>query len=210
MGMTQVSACQNRTFQQFRHPMTGFAARKGLRPVARIVIIGATETSRMQLSRLLASSGYTVFRTCASDSAFRRTLSECEDGIVILCGGMLGSLADELWADFHGSFRFLLIARPEALASCEAPEVFKLAYPCSGNAVVGAVEMLTQLHTMHLPRRPAEDRTVIEQAKRLLMERDGISEPTAHRRMQQQAMRSHMKMTDVAEALLKNTARTEE
>ena len=172
--------------------------------MARIVIIGASESSRAQLSGLLVSSGYPVFRTCVSGSAVRRTLAECEDGIVILCGGMLGSLADALHADFQDRFRFLLIARPEALAACESPAIFRLAYPCSGNAVIGAVEMLTQLHTMQLPRRAQNDRTLIEQAKRLLMQREHLSEPEAHRCLQQWAMREHRKMTEVAEALLRN------
>ena len=117
---------------------------------------------------------------------------------------MLGSLADALHADFQDRFRFLLIARPEALAACESPAIFRLAYPCSGNAVIGAVEMLTQLHTMQLPRRDQNGRTLIEQAKNLLMKRDGLSEPEAHRHLQQRAMREHRKMTEVAEALLKN------
>ena len=172
--------------------------------MARIVIIGATEASRTQLSGLLVSSGYPVFRTCVSGSAVRRTLAECEDGIVILCGGMLGSLADALHADFQDRFHFLLIARPEALAACDSPAIFRLAYPCSGNAVIGAVEMLTQLHTMQLPRRDQNGRTLIEKAKSLLMKRDGLSEPEAHRHLQQRAMREQRKMTEVAEALLKN------
>ncbi|MBQ9007831.1 MAG: ANTAR domain-containing protein [Clostridia bacterium] len=174
--------------------------------MARIVIIGASEASRTQLSRLLVSSGHPVFRTCASDSSIRRTLSECEDGIVILCGGIPGSLTDALQADFGGSFRFLLIARPEHLAACESQAVFKLSYPCSGSAVIGAVEMLSQLHTMHLPRRTAGDRALIDRAKCLLMERKGISEPEAHRQMQQHAMHHHMKMTEVAEALLREAS----
>ena len=166
--------------------------------MARIVIVGASEASRTQLSRLLASSGHSVFRICASEGALRRTLTECEDGIVIFSGMQ----PDDIAADFGDSFQLLLIGRPEALSACESPRVFKLAYPCSGSAVIGAIEMLSQLHYMRLPRRSGEDAKLVEDAKRLLMRDYGIDEPEAHRRMQQYAMRHGVKMTDYAAQLL--------
>ena len=170
--------------------------------MARIVIASASEASRNQLARLLASSGYTVFRLCASGGELRRTLTECGDGVVILAGGLADCLPDDLACDFGDGFQLLLIARPEALEACESPCVFKLAYPCPGSAVVGAVEVLSQLHAMRMPHRRGQDRALVEDAKRLLMRREGIDEPTAHRRMQQYAMRHNMKMTDYAAQLL--------
>ena len=166
--------------------------------MARIVIAGTWEASRTQLSRLLASSGYSIYRSCASGGELRRTLTECEDGIVIFSGMQ----PDDITADFGSSFQFLLIGRPETLSTCESPQVFKLAYPCSGSAVIGAVEMLAQLHYMRLPHRSGEDRQIVEQAKLLLMRTCDIDEPEAHRRMQQYAMRHGIKMTDYAQLLL--------
>lgn len=166
--------------------------------MARIVIAGTSEASRTQLSRLLASSGYSIYRACASGGELRRTLTECEDGIVIFSG----MLPDDIPADFENSFQFLLIGRPETLSACESSQVFKLAYPCSGSAVIGAVEMLAQLHYMRLPHRSGEDRHVVERAKLMLMQAHGVDEPEAHRRMQQYAMRHGIKMTDYAQLLL--------
>ena len=169
-----------------------------VKPVARIVIVGASEASRTQLSRLLASSGHSVFRICASEGELRRTLTECEDGIVLVSGMQ----SDDISADFGGCFQFLLIGRPETLNACESTQVFKLAYPCSGSAVLGAVEMLTQLHSMRMPRRQGRDKALVEDAKRLLMDKYRIDEPEAHRRMQQYAMRHGTKMTEYAQLLL--------
>ena len=177
--------------------------------MARIVIMGASDTSRAQLSRLLASSGHKVFRACATDGELRRTLSECEDGVVVFSGGTQSGLPDDIAADFTDRFQLLLIARPEALAACESRAVFKLAYPCPGSAVIGAIEMLSQLHAMRLPHRSGQERDLVEDAKRLLMERHRIDEPEAHRRMQQYAMRHGMKMTDYAAVLLQSSEGTE-
>ncbi len=178
--------------------------------MARIVIVGASEASRTQLSRLLASSGHSVFRICASGGELRRTLTECEDGIVLLSGQQLGIQPDDIASDFGDSFQLLLIGRPETLSACESSQVFKLAYPCPGSAVLGAVEMLMQLHSMQMPRRQGRDRALVEDAKRLLMDRFDIDEPEAHRRMQQYAMRHGIKMTKYAAMLLENSEGTEE
>ena len=166
--------------------------------MARIVIASPSGASRTQLSRLLASSGHSVFRICASEGELRRTLTECEDGIVLISGMQ----PDDLSTDFGNCFHFLLIGRPETLNACESQHIFKLAYPCSGSAVLGAVEMLSQLHYMRMPHRQGRDRALVEDAKRLLMQKYGIDEPEAHRRMQQYAMRHGVKMTDYAQLLL--------
>ena len=178
--------------------------------MARIVIVGASEAGRTQINRLLASSGFEVFRVCASGSELRRVLNTCEDGIVILAGGITDCLPDDLVGDFGDSFQFLMIARPEALAACESPRLFKLTYPCAGNAVLGAIEILSPFHAQHLPKRSGEDRALVDRAKVQLMRTRGITEPQAHRHMQQHAMTHGMKMTEYAKQLLKNSEGTEE
>lgn len=178
--------------------------------MARIVIVGVSEASRTQLARLLASFGLDVFRLCASGSELRRTLNACEDGIVILAGHVPDCQPDDLIADFGDNFRFLMIGRPDVLSVSESPGLFKMVYPCAGSAVLGAVEMLSQLHAMRLPKRTGEDRALVERAKALLMQREHITEPEAHRRMQQHAMTHSIKMTEYAVQLLKNSEGTEE
>ena len=177
--------------------------------MARIIIAGASEASRTQLSRRLAASGFGVYRLCASGGDLRRTLTECEDGVVVIAGGLPNTPPDDIAADFGEAFQLLLIARHDVLEACESKRVFKLAYPCPGNAVVGAVEMLSQLHHMRLPHRQGEDKALVDRAKAELMRREGIDEPEAHRRMQQYAMRHNMKMIDYAAILLQGSEGTE-
>ncbi len=178
--------------------------------MARIVIAGASEVGRTQINRLLASSGFDVFRVCASGSELRRVLNTCEDGIVILAGAVPDCLPNDLIADFGDGFQFLMIARPEALAACDSPRLFRLTYPCAGSAVLGAIEMLTQFHAQRLPKRSGEDMALVERAKALLMRARGLTEPEAHRHMQQHAMTHGIKMTDYAVQLLNHSEGTEE
>ena len=105
--------------------------------MARIVIAGASEVSREQLSRLLSSSGYSVFRCCGAGSELRRTVNECDDGVVIMLGSLPDCKPDELQWDYGDRIQILLIGKPALLESCEAPEIFRLALPASSQAVIG-------------------------------------------------------------------------
>lgn len=175
--------------------------------MARIMIAGSSEQSRSQLSRLLASSGYPVFRCCASSGELRRVLNETEDGLLILAGQLPDTRTDELFWDYGDRVQILLIARQPVLDECEAPEVFRLALPVSSQAVIGSVEMLTQLHRMRLPKRKGAERERVEQAKQLLMRAKGISEAEAHRAMQRYAMDHGIKMSDYAEQILQKAGK---
>ena len=177
--------------------------------MARIVIAGASDISREQLHRLLVSSGYDVFRVCAHTGELRRALSACEDGVVVLCGSVSGAILEDLAADFGESFRFLHVARPEALGQSGARNIFRLSYPCAPSAVIGAVEMLSQLQAMDRPRRPSDEKALIEKAKARLMAREGMTEAEAHRHMQQTTMRLGIKMTDYAAAILRGEDKIE-
>ncbi len=173
--------------------------------MARIVIASASEAMIEQLSRLLASSGHSLFRRCTSESELRRALDACEDGIVILAGLLPGIHIDDLVWDYGQQMQMLLIARPEIMNRVESEGIFRLSVPASGQAILGAVEMLTQLHGMRLPKRRGTQKETVEEAKALLMERDNITEAEAHRRIQQYAMNHGMKMYDYAVQILKTS-----
>ena len=174
--------------------------------MARIIIASASEESRTKLSQLLASSGFSTFRSWGSGSELRRAINECEDCVVVLMGVLPGCKPDELQWDYGGRIQILLIGKPLALESCESADIFRLVLPVSSQALIGAVQMLSQLHQMRLPKRTQTDRDIVEQAKKLLMKRNGITEPEAHRAMQQYAMNHGMKMADYAAQIVKGDA----
>ena len=171
--------------------------------MARIVIAGRSAQSREQMASLLSSSGYPVYRLCSSAGELRRVLNDCDDGLLILAGQLPDCSADELFWDYGSQVQILLIARPPVLEACEEAGVFRLALPTSQQAVLGAVEMLTQLHRMRLPRRSADEKQLVEEAKALLMRRDGLTEPQAHRMLQQSAMSRGLRMADCAAQIIK-------
>jgi len=114
-------------------------------------------------------------------------------------------IPDDLLWDYRNSVQILLIARQNVLDNVESPEIFRLTLPASGQAVIGAVEMLSQLHRMRLPHRTGESRELVERAKAVLMKRKSLTEPEAHRAMQQYAMNHGMKMAEFARQILEQS-----
>ena len=170
--------------------------------MARIVVVSQSEDSRTKLYRLLTSSGFQVFRSCSSGSELRRALSESEDCVVVMIGYAPDCKPDDLLWDYKDSIQILLIAKQAVLENVESPEIFRLTMPASGQAVIGAVEMLSQLHRMRLPRRTGESKDIVDRAKAVLMKEKGLTEPEAHRAMQQYAMNHGMKMAEFAQRIL--------
>ena len=179
-----------------------------------MIIAGVSETNRDQMSRLLASSGFSVYRCCASESSLRRALAECDDSILIYLGIIPDCTPDDLVWDYGDRLQILWIAKSNVLESCDSPEVFRLSLPTSGQTVLGALEMLNQLHQRKMPRRTGAEKELVEQAKQLLMKQLHITEPLlmkqlhitepeAHHLMQKQAMDHGIKMTEYAEKIVK-------
>jgi len=170
--------------------------------VTRTIIAAASDSSRDQLSRLLSSSGYAVYRCCASESSLRRALMECEDSVLVFVGLLPDCKPDDLVWDYGDRVQILWIAKPAILEDCESREVFRLSLPTSGQTVLGALEMLLQLHRRAMPRRSGQDRQLVDQAKAMLMEQLHLTEPEAHHLLQKQAMDHGMKMTDYAAKII--------
>ena len=80
---------------------------------------------------------------------------------------------------------------------------FRLTLPTSGQTILGALEMLNQLHRRQMPRRTGADKELVEEAKSILMKQLHITEPEAHHLLQKQAMDHGMKMTEYAGRIVK-------
>ena len=173
--------------------------------MARMIIVSASDANRDQLSRLLASSGFSVYRCCSSAGSLRRALAESEDSIVVFLGLLPDCKPDDLVWDYGDRIRILLIAKPAQLEDVESREIFRLQMPASGQAIVGALEMLSQLHRMRMPRRMGTERQAVEEAKKILMSRHGLSEPEAHHLLQKYAMDHGVKMADYAADIVRQS-----
>lgn len=167
-----------------------------------IIVAVSNEERCAQYVSALETQGHAVYRACHTGSEVKRVIHQCHDGIVICAAKLADCTADELAWDLPERVLMLVTGKPEQLNNCTHPALFRLASPFSRSELSSAVSMLTQLFQMRLPRRTKSENEIVNQAKARLMESRGLSEPEAHRYVQQQAMDRGMKLTDYAQLLL--------
>ena len=139
----------------------------------------------------------------------RRIGNESEDSILIYLGLLPDCRPEELVWDYGERVQILWIAKPAVLEDCESPEVFRLSVPVSGQAVIGALEMLNQLHRRHMPRRGGAEKELVEKAKAILMKQLHLTEPEAHHLLQKQAMDHSTKMAEYAARIVEQEQQKE-
>ena len=170
--------------------------------MAKIIITFAEEEQRVRIAEALEKSGIRVSRRCSTGAEALRAMNQLHDGVLV-CGARLPDrTADELVRDLGEQALALVVAKPEALALCEARQAFKLPLPATRGELASAVRMLLQLHVMRMPRRSEDERALVERAKRRLMDERGLSEAQAHQALQKLSMKLGIRMAESARRLI--------
>ena len=170
--------------------------------MAKIIVAFAEEQQCARIAGALEESGLPVLRRCSSGAEVLRALNLCEDAVLVCGTKFADHTADSLAEDMSEQALMLVVGRPERLALCESTGVFRLASPFGRAELVSSVRMLLQLHDMRKPKRDGDEKELIERAKRLLMERKGLSEAQAHQTLQRASMNLGLRMTECARRIL--------
>ena len=103
----------------------------------------------------------------------------------------------------------LLVASPAVCSEKEQDDLMCLSMPLQVHELIETVEMLSyeverrRKKQRALPKkRTDEDRQIIEEAKRLLMNRNNISEDEAHRYIQKTSMDNGTGLVETAQMIL--------
>ena len=109
-------------------------------------------------------------------------------------------------ADLPDSCILLVIATQAQLQFCDNEDIFRLPAPVSRSDLMASVRLALQmehrLEKLVRPRRNEEEKAIIEQAKALLMERNGMTEEQAHRFIQKRSMDNGTRMVQTARLVL--------
>ena len=178
-----------------------------------IIIAYSKAEDAEKIRSLLARNGH---RTAAVTTSGARALTQAEtlEEGVLICGYRLRDmLCTDLAEDLPEGFRMLVITSQVHVEEIEN------AYEQTGRvriltAPLKVHELLRVLEEMPLPsvrkrrggksvpEKSPEELQVIERAKALLMERNRMTEPEAHRYLQKCAMDSGTKISETAEMIL--------
>ena len=128
----------------------------------------------------------------------------------VVCGYKLGDqTAELLFDDLSLSCAMLVLASQNLLELMQNDDIFRLPTPVSRGDLAASVRMLLQigrrLERYVRPRRSREEQSLIDQAKRLLMDRNDMTEEQAHRYLQKKSMDSGAKLVQTAQLVLDST-----
>lgn len=171
----------------------------------RVIVVFDSDRTTRRICQMLESAGTAECVSCRSGGEARRTVAQYDIHVVI-CGFRLpDGTGEQLFEDLPGGVSMLMIA-PQHQLDMVSEEIFRLPAPISRNDLVTSVRMVLQMSSrisrMIRPRRSDEEREIISQAKRLLMDRNGLTEDQAHRFLQKKSMDSGVNLVQTARLVL--------
>ncbi len=174
--------------------------------MVRTVVAFNKQETLDSIASMLEDNGIPVRYRCRTGPEVIRAIKKMGGGVVICYYKLLDMTADEMAFELQGSADFLVAAKPAYLELCENENLFKIPMPIKVGEFIGSVNVLLQLDQKRskaeIPKRSPEDELLILQAKQLLMEKNGMTEPQAHRYLQKKSMETSSKMTDTARLIL--------
>lgn len=169
-----------------------------------IVALPRLEEAR-GVRNLLVRNGFRVVGVCATGAQAISQADEMNDGIVICGYKLMDMVYSEVRELLPSGFEMLLIASGRFLSERVGSGIVCLSMPLKVNELVSTISMMAEgierrrRRTRLTPRtRSAEEETAVREAKRLLMERNHLTEEEAHRYLQKCSMNSGTNMAETA------------
>lgn len=177
--------------------------------MASLIVVFPKIEDAKNIRNLLVRNGYSVAAVCTSGAQALNYADSLNYGIVV-CGY---KFADMMYSELHEclppNFEMLLVASQHVLSMANSNDIVCLSMPIKTNDFVNTVEMMVtamarkRKKEKSKPReRSEQEKELIKQAKRLLMERNNMTEEEAHRYIQKSSMDSATNMVETAQMVL--------
>lgn len=161
------------------------------------------------IKNLLMRSGFSVVSVCTTGAQAISVIEDLNDGIVICGYKYLDMMYSELHDYLPKGFEMLLMASQHILTECVNNDIVCLSMPIKVHELIDTVSMMIQnveRRRKKLREKPKvrnqEEDLVLHEAKRLLMDRNNMTEDEAHRYIQKCSMDSGTNMVETAQMVL--------
>lgn len=174
-----------------------------------ILIAMPNTTNANQLADILRSRKllHTV-EICRTGTEVLRIANERDYGVVICTRNLKDMSSLELVDYLPKGFGMVLMTK-DATMDIYSDRVVKLIMPLKPSELLSTVEMvMSGFHKEKRkrqkapPKRNASEKAIVDQAKQLLMERNGLTEPEAFRYIQKTSMDMGRSMVESAQMIL--------
>ncbi len=172
----------------------------------KVIVAFEGEKTAQRFAEIIESSYIAKCIICHSADEVKRTVEKRDVHVVVSGYKMRGWTAMDLVEDLPDTVMMLVVATQSKLDLCEVDEIFPLPAPVSQADLIIAVRMAMQmgrrLERLSRPKRSDEDKQVIDQTKKALMNLYHITEDQAHRMIQKRSMDNGTRMVQMARMLL--------
>ena len=173
-----------------------------------IVVFRKIEDAK-NIRNVLVRNGFTVTAVCSTGLQAIGLIDSLKGGIVICGYQMADMLYTEIRDNMPSDFQMLLMARESILPDLRENDIVCLPLPVKVSDLTETVAMMQRTIEVRIRKknkrpgvRSAKDRQDIENAKKLLMNRNNMTEPEAHRYLQKTAMDTGTSMVETAQMVL--------
>lgn len=173
-----------------------------------IVVFPKIEDAR-SIRNLLVRHGYQVSAVCTSGAQALTQMDNVGEGLIVCGYRFTDMLYSQLRDCLPPQFSMLLLASAGILSQKESDDVISVAMPLKVHELIDTIDMMQQTHARRRKKRKEKARQrdpksekILQEAKRLLMERNRMSEEEAHRYVQKCSMDSGTNMVETAEMII--------
>lgn len=175
-----------------------------------IVVAFSRPEDGRNIKNILTKNGLPVAVSCTSGAQVLANADDLRNGIVV-SGFRYGDMTcRQLRRQLPPDFDIIVIASPSKWSGEDMGELYCLPAPFKMADLVTSVRKLEKLQTerrrmrrRHPVKRSEEEQKVIDKAKELLMSRNGMTEPEAHRYLQKCSMDSGTGLLEAAQMVLR-------
>lgn len=146
---------------------------------------------------------------CTSGAQALNYVDEFHYGILISGFRLADMICVELKNNLPEGFDMVVMASQKILAEVSGTGIMGLAMPLKVHELVDTIHMMSQgviRRKKKLQEKPkvrsAEDASIIERAKRLLMERNNMTEEEAHKYLLKRSMDNSISLVETAQMLI--------
>lgn len=161
------------------------------------------------MKKVLSQSGYHVTAVCTTGAQALSSINEMETGIIVCGYRFVDMMYSEIYEYLPEGFQMLLIASAASVMQKEIAHLVCLSTPLKVHELLQTMEMMEYSITRYKkkqrqkPRaRSEQDRLIIERAKMLLMDRNGMTEEEAHRYIQKRSMDNGTGLVEISQMIL--------
>ena len=162
-----------------------------------VIVAFENGTMAQRFGELLENTGTAKCLLCRSGDQVRRLMSK-QTVYCVVCGPHLSD---------GPACSLLLVGPQHMLDACASRDVYTLATPIRREEAVSTVKLLLQFgHRMErftAARRSGSDQAVVDRAKRLLIDRLGMTEDQAHRELQKRSMDTGARLSHTARQVIR-------